>query len=100
MEKDNFEEMHKKYEVKKKATDMMLSMLEAIMPDDMHPIIHLPKLVNQIDQKTTAILRMVSDAESFEDTSRLATEANVLLSRINESLEAFIEQHTEGGMSE
>ena len=100
MEKDNFEEMHKKYEVNKKATDMLLSMMEAIMPDDMQPIIHLPKLVNRIDHMTTSILRMVSDAEGFEETAKLATEANVLLSRIDESLEAFIEQHTEGGISE
>ena len=100
MEKDKFEEMHNEREVNRKAMEMMLSMMEAIMPDDMQPIIHLPKLVSQIDHMTTAILRMVSDAETFEDTSKLATEANVLLSRIDESLEAFIEQHTEGGMSE
>ena len=97
---DKFEELRIKNEAQKKATDMLLSMMEAIMPDDMQPIVQLPKLVNQIDHKTSAILKMVSHTADFEDSVNLASEANILLSRVDEALDAFIEQHNEVGVSE
>lgn len=100
MDKDKIEKARIEQEANRKAMEMMLSMLEAIAPDDVQPIIQLPKLCNAIDKKTGNILRLVSDTTGFENSAKLASEANVLLSRVDEALEAFIEQHIEGGMSE
>lgn len=99
MDKNKIEEARKVRDAERMAMDMMLSMLEAIAPDDMQPMIQLPKLCHAIDHKTSSILRLVSDAD-FESSTKIASEANELLSRVNEALEAFIDQHTEGGMSE
>lgn len=99
MDKNKIEEARKMRDAERMAMDMMLSMLEAIAPDDMQPMIQLPKLCHAIDHKTSSILRLVSDADSESDV-KIASEANELLSRVNEALEAFIDQHTEGGMSE
>ena len=96
MDKKKVEDARKEMEAHRMAMDMMLSMLEAIAPDDMQPMIQLPKLCHGIDHKTSRILRLVSDT-GFENSVKLASEANELLSRVNEALEAFIEQHTEGG---
>lgn len=98
MDKINLEEARKENEAHLMAIDMMLSMLEFIAPDDMQPIVQLPKLCNAIDKKKNLILRLVSD--DFENGVRLASEANELLSRVDEALGAFIEQHTEGGIHE
>lgn len=100
MDKDKIEKARIEQEASRKAMDMMLSLLEAMAPDDMQPIIQLPKLCHSIDKKTGDILRLVGDTTGFEDSAKLASEANVLLSRVDEALEAFIEQHIEGGMSE
>ena len=100
MDKDKIEQARIEHEANRKAMDMMLSLLEAMVPDDMQPIVPLPKLCHAIDKKTGDILRLVGDTTGFENSAKLASEANVLLSRIDEALEAFIEQHIEGGMSE
>ena len=100
MDKDKIEQARIEREANRKAMDMMLSMLEAITPDDMQPMIQLPKLCHSIDHRTTSILKLVGDASNFENSVKLASEANVLLSRVDEALEAFIVQHIEGGMSE
>ena len=97
MDKNKIEEARMEREAHKMAMDMLFSMLEAIAPDDMKPMTQLPKLCQSIDEKTGLILRLVADTPGLDDSIRLASEANELLSRANEALEAFIEQHTEGG---
>lgn len=100
MDKINLEEARKEHEAHQMAMDMMLSMLEVIAPDDMQPMVQLPKLCNDIDKKKGLILRLVSDMTDIESSVKLASEANELLSRVDEALGAFIEQHTEGRMPE
>ncbi len=95
----DIEKMRQEREANQKAMDMFLNLMEAIMPDDFQPMIQLPKFCDQINRKTSAILKMVSDRDGFENSAKLASEANVLLSRIDESLEAFIDQN-KGGTSE
>ena len=99
MDKNKIEEARKVRDAERMAMDMMLSMLEAIAPDDMQPMIQLPKLCYAIVHKASSILSLVGDAD-LESSTKIASEANELLSRVNEALEAFIDQHTEGGMSE
>lgn len=77
------------------AMDMFIDLLDVLAPDDMKDIIHVSKLINRIDDKTRALLALISKAPSPEDRA-IAADACVLLSRIDEALEAFIEQHTGG----
>lgn len=96
MDMDKIKKARDEQDMSQKAIGMMLSILETMVPDDMQPIFQLPKLCNNIDQKKSTILRLVSDAFGSENSVKLASEANVLLARIDEDLEAFIEQHIEG----
>lgn len=93
MDKDRLEEARKQQAATNAAMNMMLDMMEAIMPEDLQPMIQLPKLCSRIDIKINAILRMVVDKDGFDNSVKLASEANVLLSRVDEALEAFIDQH-------
>ena len=77
------------------AMKMFIDLLEVIAPDDMKDMLHVPKLINRIDDKTRALLTIINKSPSPEDKA-IATDACVLLSRIDEALEAFIEQHTGG----
>lgn len=92
MDKDKLEELRIEAEANQRAKNMFLEAMEAIMPDDFQPFIQLPKLCDRIGEKKRAILRLVS-AAGIEDGVKLASEANVLLSRVDEALEAFIDQH-------
>lgn len=100
MDRNKIEEARMEHEAHKKAMDMLFSMLEAIAPEDMKPMTQLPKLCQNIDDKTGLILRLVADTPGLDASIKLASEANELLFRVNEALEAFIEQHTEGGTFE
>ena len=82
-------------EANSKAMDMLIDFMHALAPDDMKDIISVPKLVNHIDDETRKVLFLISEAPSPDDKA-IAADACVLLSRIDEALEAFIEQHTGG----
>ena len=93
-------EERKEQEANRMAMDVMLSIFEAIAPDDMQPMVQLPKLCHAINKDMSAILRLVSDTVGFEKSVKLASEANELLERVYEAMDAFIDQHKEGGLSE
>ena len=95
MDMDKFEEMRKEMVAKQEAMNMLFDMLETIMPDDFQPMIQLPKFCDSINRKTSTILRLVGDREGFGNSAKLASEANILLSRVDEALDAFIEQNRE-----
>lgn len=100
MSKNRIEEVRMEREAERMAMDALLSVMESIAPDEIQPLIQTPKLCNGIIDKAGLFLSLIADTVDFESSVKLASEANELLSRVNEALEAFIEQHKEGGLSE
>lgn len=93
-DKEKIEAMLAEKKAEAKAHMMMLDMLSEIVPDELKPIFELPKLCNKAAERIGDILSIAKDFGTFENGSKYAVEACAFIARVNEAIEAFIEQET------
>ena len=77
-----------------KAHFMMLDLLSTLMPDEMKPAFELPKLCHKAVEKISEVMDVMKSYDNFDDGTKYATEACTFIARVNEAVEAFIEQNS------
>ena len=95
----SFDELHAERKAKSIAIDMLAEMIGGMMPDEYQPVFKLPQFANHINDRIGDILSLVKRYD-LEEATKIASDANVLLSRIDESLEAFLDQKKGGQENE
>ena len=76
-----------------KANMMLIDMLSIIAPDEHKPLFEMPKLAVTIVNKIGDVVGAIKEFDNIDDDARYAKEACTFLARVDEAIEAFMEQN-------